>query len=50
MDLFEAAKNGNIQRINELLDEGVDVNMRNVKHRGNRALMYAVVSSILPAL
>lgn len=37
MDLFVAAKNGNINRINELLDNGVDINIRN--NTGSSALM-----------
>ena len=39
MDIFEAAKNGNIDRIKELLEEGVDINVQNEK--GFTALMSA---------
>ena len=38
MDLFKAAKNGNINRINELLDNGVNIN---IQDGGSTPLMFA---------
>jgi len=43
MDIWEAAKNGNIERINTLLKEGVDINAKDA--RGKTALMYAALFS-----
>ena len=31
MNIFEAAENGDIERIKNLLDEGVDINIKNKK-------------------
>jgi len=39
MDIWEAAANGNIETIKELLNEGVDVNIKNID--GSTPLMYA---------
>lgn len=44
MNLHEAAKNGDIRRINELLDQGVDVNLKNIT--GSTALMVALNSDL----